>query len=129
MGKGHGQWQVDAFSSGPVRLFVRYFRYNAVRRSARHHCPTQLVTRVRAVEIVSLGSFFLGMEGWLEFHPWLPPSQGICYFIAAFMPVCFNPARSLILAFSEGVICASLEVILLFKDLRAWRLDSLSIRC
>ncbi|GBO09119.1 hypothetical protein AVEN_163552-1, partial [Araneus ventricosus] len=68
--------ELDAFS-GPVQLFVRYFRYNAVNRSASLTIiPLSLPTsRVRAVEVVSLGNF-LGMEGWLEFHPWLPPSQG-----------------------------------------------------
>ncbi|GBM56462.1 hypothetical protein AVEN_58966-1 [Araneus ventricosus] len=45
--------ELDAFS-GPVQLFVRYFRYNAVNRSASLAIiPLSLPTRVRAVEVVS----------------------------------------------------------------------------
>ncbi|GBM14605.1 hypothetical protein AVEN_207533-1 [Araneus ventricosus] len=46
-----------------------------------------------------------------------------------FMLMCALTQPSLILAFSRRVICASLVIFLFtLKDLRAWRLDSLSLQ-
>ncbi|GBM31841.1 hypothetical protein AVEN_56936-1 [Araneus ventricosus] len=73
--------------------------------------------RVRGLVVVSLGTV-LGTEGSLEFHPWLPPSQG-CNVTAFFAYVCFNPTEPDSGIFQKDHLCFLSDFSLYIKGFKS----------